>query len=220
MRRLAVIAAVLLASCANVADPDDLRAPRNAAEQREFDEQAVRLDRVVKRLWSGASSLCKNPDPAVCLTPHIGVSSKIGAFAGDGRFIISTGLMRALKTDDEIALIAAHEWSHTLLNHGAGMSIADREHQADCLGTIIAMAANYDVIAGLRAHREVMAPLERQQRGERIALLMVGVVSITEYPPAESRISRIEAIHQKVMSMPQRGKLSRQDIREICGVAP
>lgn len=116
-----------------------------------------------------------------------------------------------------------HGEALTLLDHPAGMEVRRKELEADCLGSIITTMAGYDTGAALRAYREVMAPLERQQNAARVAIFFLGGgFTASEYPPADDKIRRVESaaydidVRRRVLGQ----SVTRETIREICGAAP
>lgn len=75
------------------------------------------------------------------------VSAFPNAFA-DGRIIYATtGLLREVESDDELALVIGHELAHNVLGHSV-TSFKRSEQEADYLGCYFAARAGYDVSLG------------------------------------------------------------------------
>lgn len=71
----------------------------------------------------------------------------VDAHSDSHNVAISTGLMAFARSDDEIALAAAHEMAHIMLHHRKGGGIAARrrmEDAADSLGLRLMRCAGYD----------------------------------------------------------------------------
>ncbi|MGH7289402.1 MAG: M48 family metalloprotease [Myxococcota bacterium] len=74
----------------------------------------------------------------------ITVAAFPNAFA-DGRIIYATtGLLRTVESDDELALVIGHELAHNVLGHSV-KSFKRSEQEADYLGCYFAALAGYDV---------------------------------------------------------------------------
>jgi predicted Zn-dependent protease len=88
----------------------------------------------------------------------------VNAWADGQRVVISAGLLERCRTDDDLALVIAHELAHNLLHHGQRLAAArkaearlflpsgsgsatmrDTEEEADRYGVGIATAAGYDL---------------------------------------------------------------------------
>jgi Zn-dependent protease with chaperone function len=86
-----------------------------------------RLEAVTARIAPAAINLCRDmglPDPQGCAySVHMkrGAEDKPNAYT-DGRDVyINTPMIRHAATDDELALVMAHEFSHIIMNHHAGI---------------------------------------------------------------------------------------------------
>jgi hypothetical protein len=111
---------------------------------------------------------------AVRFTADIGCAAEVELIAGgevnawaDGkRIIVSDGIIAHCATDDDLALVIAHELAHNLLGHGAGPSPAgvrphfsitgapsaetrEMEEEADRLRVRLASAAGFDLRGAL-----------------------------------------------------------------------
>lgn len=84
------------------------------------DEKAERkIYQVYKRLAPAATEICKNVGEDECWW-EIEYSSdkKINAYAaGESKIVIQKGVLQYAKTDDEVAMVIAHEISHHIANH-------------------------------------------------------------------------------------------------------
>lgn len=70
---------------------------------------------------------------------------------------ITTGLLRFLESDDELAAVIGHELAHEILGHRGGSGFRRREHAADYLGVYLAARAGYDPAAAVRFVRRLAA---------------------------------------------------------------
>lgn len=89
---------------------------------------------------------------------------EVNAWADGERVVVSTALLRHCRTDDDLALVIAHELAHNILHHGNKRAVVDSpegkrlglfgsalaemrqtEEEADRLGVRMANAANYDL---------------------------------------------------------------------------
>ena len=80
-------------------------------------------------------------------------SRQLNAFASGGNAIITTALLDMIKSDDELAIVVAHEMAHVILGHSQNGSrpslIRAREEAADRLGLKLAWLAGYDIAASI-----------------------------------------------------------------------
>ncbi|MCY4592604.1 MAG: M48 family metalloprotease [Alphaproteobacteria bacterium] len=98
-------------------------------------------------------------------------SDALTAWADRSGITITTGMMRYAESDDDLALVLAHEIAHTVIDDNArasrwpGLSRsarADLERRADWLGVMIAAAGGYDMSGAARFWRRLNA--ERARR--------------------------------------------------------
>ena len=78
-------------------------------------------------------------------------SDVINAYASNGSITITMGMLKFLKSKDELAFVIGHEMGHVLLSHLSGqMSDDSRIHEAnaDKFGTFLVLRAGYDVCVG------------------------------------------------------------------------
>jgi hypothetical protein len=76
-------------------------------------------------------------------SPELFMLDTIDAYTDDSRIAISSGMLRFLESDDELAVLLGHELAHVLLGHpGRGTR---PEAEADELGLYLAARAGYDV---------------------------------------------------------------------------
>ncbi|MDX1576024.1 MAG: M48 family metalloprotease [Kiloniellales bacterium] len=89
-------------------------------------------------------------DPALelCGTPiKIESLAELQASTNGRRIRLTTGMLRFLRHDDELAFVLAHELSHILLGHAGafdGPSLREAEIEADRLGIQIVSRAGFD----------------------------------------------------------------------------
>lgn len=82
---------------------------------------------------------------------NVTTARNINAHEGGSEIAVSTGLIDFALNSNELALILAHEFSHSFLDHDKATSIAQRramERQADLVGAMIARCAGYDAQVG------------------------------------------------------------------------
>ena len=74
----------------------------------------------------------------------ISVTHFPNAYADGRTMYVTTGLLRFVESDDELALVVGHELAHNLLAH-ATASFKRSEQEADYLGCYFAARAGYDI---------------------------------------------------------------------------
>ncbi|MFQ5656480.1 MAG: M48 family metallopeptidase [Candidatus Methylomirabilales bacterium] len=107
-------------------------------------DQEQRLKRVLSRL------LRAMPDPHR-LTVLILESDSINAYVGGGIIAVSLGMIRFVKSDDELAVVLGHELGHlpSFSGHALLSGIrSDREREADIRGLVYAYRGGYDIRSG------------------------------------------------------------------------
>lgn len=112
-------------------------------------ERQERLRRVGARLFAAAESFCPVVNqclPAIVIEPGSGLN----AHAQRGRVTISRPLIDLADTDDQLALVVAHEMAHLLLRHddysamSLNKSMAHQEElQADYVGLYLVARAGF-----------------------------------------------------------------------------
>jgi Zn-dependent protease with chaperone function len=104
-----------------------------------------------------------------CFRPAVlSLLDNIDARAEGSRMIVYSGLLRFAETDDELAIVLAHELAHELLGHR--LSTAIGESEADYLGLYLVARAGYDVAAAEALARRFSAefPLALEERAGHI----------------------------------------------------
>ncbi len=90
-------------------------------------------------------------------------SPVMNAYANEKEVVLFTGLSDKTESDDEIAMVLAHEIAHITLGHVyikdplESLQISVLESQADKMGAIYMMKAGYDICSG----RELMKRWEK-----------------------------------------------------------
>jgi Zn-dependent protease with chaperone function len=130
-------------------------APATANAVSGFETDAERILRVGNRVMQAAEAHCANakPDPAPidrgsCRFP-IAIADSSAAFASSNteRVRVSTGFVRFVMSDAELAFVIAHETGHILRNHSVSVSSERRQEQeleADRIGVVLLARAGYD----------------------------------------------------------------------------
>lgn len=135
MQRRAVLCACFAApllACDDPHAPPPIDRTALAAAQREIaaapplqpvprsrEEQQVMLRRVAPRLLAAAQPLCRQERGADCAF-RIGIveAPEANAFAsGRDQVGVTTGMLRMVANDDELAAVLAHEFAHHIANH-------------------------------------------------------------------------------------------------------
>lgn len=158
---------ILVTACATRPDSPGLRAlvsredeqahvaelERKAKQFRRNQEE--RLDRVLSGLLRAV------PEPPR-LTVLILESDKINAYVGGGILAISLGMLRFVKSDDELAVVLGHELGHfpSFSGHALLSGIrSDREREADVRGLVYAYRAGYDIRAAAGIYERMATEL-------------------------------------------------------------
>jgi hypothetical protein len=129
------------------------------------------LAKVADRVMRGAAEFCpkrangprlsSSGEPMLCGYPIVLTHrGRLPASTNGERIRVTTGLLRDIRNDDELALILAHELSHILLGHPGrvrGEAIKQAEQAADRLGVIIVERAGYDTDRAVRIVTRVAA---------------------------------------------------------------
>ena len=92
--------------------------------------------------------------PACYHAGYVYISDSVNAFADMRRMVFFTGLLRFVKSDDELAGIMGHELAHNVLEHTIRTYRA-YEHEADYLGVYLAARAGYDPRGSKNFHLRV-----------------------------------------------------------------
>ncbi len=106
----------------------------------------VESDLMEARAPAGATSLDFVPgcyfEPALSFG---GPGASVNRF--ERRIVVTSGLLRQVESDDQLAFIIAHEIGHALLRHVGG-SRPDKEASADYFAAYLAARAHFDPAAG------------------------------------------------------------------------
>jgi hypothetical protein len=131
--------------------------------------------------------------PQICYRPvQVGRSIDVEARTEANRIVVSQGLLRFVKSEDELAFVIAHELSHFMLGHPQRLSAARRdrtltaslrrqlETEADQAAIYLLYRAGLDPIAGRRFH-------------ERSSLLRdIPLLGFSSHPTRSDRIRDID----------------------------
>jgi Zn-dependent protease with chaperone function len=134
-------------------------------------------------------------EPGCSHPPTLFMLDSLDAYADGGRIAISSGMLRFLESDDELAVILGHELAHALLGHdGPGLH---PEAEADRLGLELAARAGYDVA--------VAADLIRRLGRESPDSLET--LPGTTDPDTARRAAALEAEAAEILEQQRRGSL-------------
>lgn len=153
----------------------------------------------------------------VRLTPELGCPSNVELVPGDDvnawadgdRIVVSAALLEQCDTDDDLALVIAHELAHNLLHHSDKLAIAggsagevlellgsgsatmrQTEEEADRLAVRLMTAATYDMTRAEAFLRRLLDGRDASMAGthptadRRLALLKVEIAAAREISPA------------------------------------
>jgi len=96
------------------------------------------------------------------------VLDNVDAHTEGARMVVYSGMLRFAESDDELAIVLAHELAHELL--GQKLSVENAESEADYLGLYLVARAGYDVTAATQFAKRLGAefPLALEQRAGHI----------------------------------------------------
>lgn len=148
--------------------------------------QQMRLERVLTRLRLGMA----NPPR---LTVEVAACDAVNASVGDATIHVCLGMLRFVRSDDELAVVLGHEMGHlpTSGDHGLlGGTQRGEERVADIRGLLYAHRAGYNIRVGARVFERMAVELspgrgdaepdghpshaERMVLAEKIARLLEG----------------------------------------------
>lgn len=112
------------------------------------------------------------------------IGDYVNAHVDGETIIITTGLLRFVENDDELAAVIGHELAHRILGHRRSR-LRSRERAADYLGVYLAARAGYDPAAAANFVR-------------RLAAEHPELISERASPAHPSTASRVAAIEQTV----------------------
>jgi membrane-associated protease RseP (regulator of RpoE activity) len=134
---------------------------RNPADSKTF--TAVKIERggEIFDLQFEARNGCFHP--AV-----LSVLDNVDAHTEGARMVVYSGMLRFTESDDELAIVLAHELAHGLL--GRELSVENAESEADYLGLYLVARAGYDVAVAAEFARRLGAefPLALEERAGHI----------------------------------------------------
>jgi hypothetical protein len=175
---------------------------------RAFVEQAEKI--ISGRMKSGEVTLRVSSAGAfrdVRFVPELGCASnvellpghEVNAWADGRRVVISAGLVARCDTDDDLALVIAHELAHNLLRHGARLAagtgardgvmrllgsgsgsatMRETEEEADRLAVVLTSTASYDLaraeqfMSGLLDRLDAASTAETHPDADRRLMLL------------------------------------------------
>lgn len=163
---------------------------------------------------------------AACrFTVHLVENPTVNALADGDKIYLTTGMLKFVGSDDELAWVLAHELAHNVLGHpqqtrlrgllnsmltaatgepGAGVSRPELEMQADRLASYLLVQAGYDLRqAGMFLRRLALAESS------------VGQKSFGETHPATAvRIEAFEQVVDQIEEKVRQGALQRANMRQ------
>jgi membrane-associated protease RseP (regulator of RpoE activity) len=104
-----------------------------------------------------------------CFRPAVlSVLDNVDAHTEGARMVVYSGMLRFTESDDELAIVLAHELAHGLL--GRELSVENAESEADYLGLYLVARAGYDVAVAAEFARRLGAefPLALEERAGHI----------------------------------------------------
>ncbi len=153
---VAVVASGLFAGCGSFPETADRAWPIISAREEQAAaallraEAARRRAELEQRLQEvGRRLMAVVPDVPPCAF-QVTESNEVNAYAGRGVIEVSLGLLRFLRTKDELAVVVGHELAHEVLTASGKVgqrSRSDVEREADLLGLTYTHRAGYDVSA-------------------------------------------------------------------------
>jgi len=117
--------------------------------------QQVRLERVLMRV------LLAVPDPPP-LSAEVAGCDAVNAYVSKRKIHVCLGMLRFVKSDDELAVVVGHELGHlpTSASHGlVGGGRREEERAADIRGLLYAHRAGYDIRAGAKVFERMAVEL-------------------------------------------------------------
>lgn len=167
--------------------------------------------------------------PACQFSLRVIPTEQINAFSNGRQVAVTTGLMRFVRSDDELAWVLAHEIAHNVLGHvenaklqamlsallgatvgePASLSAPPRslEAQADYLGSYVMVRAGYD----LQAVRRVWQRLRQLELQQGTAGRQTSGWS---HPTADERLASFEATVREIEEKRARGELLKPGLEQ------
>jgi len=184
----------VLAAVEGVATPPD--DPRSS-----YAQLAAATAQVEAALADGSADVHLG-DRTVTLTGDRGCASRVELVPGglqatgaDGRYVqISERMLRLAASDDELAVVVAHELAHNILKHEARRTPSrEGEYEADRLGVWLVARAGYDLVAVPRFWRRLKARTD------------YGILSDGSHPSWTKRLAAIDRAIAEVEAQRTRG---------------
>ena len=110
--------------------PHDQKRARERADQISDILDGAAADGTVALTLSRATGAVTLTIAAVAACPsrvHLARSNQLNAFADGTHVMLTTRLLTAIRTDDELAFVIAHEMAHNILGHAARMRAMKQE---------------------------------------------------------------------------------------------
>lgn len=120
--------------------------------------QQLRLERMLTRL------LLDSADPPD-VTVEVAGCDAVNAFVGGRRIHVCLGMLRFVKSDDELAVVLGHEMGHlpTSADHALlGGIQGEGEREADIRGLLYAHRAGYDIRVGAQVFERMAVELSSE----------------------------------------------------------
>lgn len=129
------------------------------------------------------------------LLPVLVYHDDINAFADRNwrEMIVFTGLLRFVKSDDELALVIGHELSHIILETGG---FRETEADADYLGAYLAARAGYDISNAVGMWRRVGCEI----------LVVLPMISLSSHPMPTQRFVALQETVREIEAKRSRGE--------------
>ena len=104
-----------------------------------------------------------------CFRPAVlSMLDNVDTHTEGARMVVYSGMLRFAESDDELAIVLAHELAHELL--GQKLSVENAESEADYLGLYLVARAGYDVAVATEFARRLAAefPFALEERAGHI----------------------------------------------------
>ncbi len=173
--RLAFVAAgLVLAGCAS-APPTSVPAGPAVSPREEgralalFQERASQFRQAAEhRLGTVGSRLLAAMELPSSGSFVVQDSDEVNAYARGGQVYVTLGMLRFVKSDDELALVVGHELGHFVVARQAGtggISPKDLERSADYHGLVGLHRAGYDIVAACEVWQRMATERALQRSG-------------------------------------------------------